>query len=98
MCKEFKYVFTTLMTDNLSLLRKAINLTQEELAEIIGLSRYTLMAIENKQRKMTWNTFLSLLLVFQANDKSRKLMEMLGIYTEELKEYIAADDKQFKKY
>lgn len=97
MCKEFKDKYISLMAENLTLLRTSINLTQEDLAEIIGLSRYTLISIESGQRKMTWNTFLSLLLVFQKNEKSYKLMKTLEIYNDELNKYLAVDNKQQKR-
>ena len=44
------------MTDNLPMLRTRLGMTQEELAEIIGVSRSTVLSIENKKRDMTWNT------------------------------------------
>ena len=52
------------MTENLPMLRTRLGLTQEELADKIGVSRSTILSIENKKREMTWNTFLSLILLF----------------------------------
>ena len=76
------------MTENLTMLRTKLGLTQSELADIIGLSRFTLSAIENRQRKMTWNTFLSLLLVFKNNDEVGKILEVVGIYDDELNDFL----------
>ena len=98
MSEEFRNAYVTKMTENLALLRTSISLTQERLAELIGLSRFTLIAIEKKQRTMTWNTFLSLILVFRANEKSRILMETLGIYTPELRELLIVEDQSPKTY
>lgn len=97
MSDEFKSTYITRMSENLTLLRTSINLTQEDLAEMIGLSRFTLIAIEKKQRTMTWNTFLSLLLVFRANEKSRMLMIALEIYTDKLRDFLTVDEQR-KKY
>ena len=72
------------LADNLVMLRSRLDLTQAELAEMIGLSRHTLMAIENKQREMTWSTFLSLVLVFIKNEETNKLLNILEIYTNDL--------------
>ena len=72
------------LTDNLVMLRSRLALTQAELADMIGLSRHTLMAIENKQREMTWSTFLSLVLIFIKNEDTNKLLNILEIYTDEL--------------
>lgn len=55
------------MTANLLLLRTALNLTQTQLGNMIGLSRYTIMSIETGKRSMTWSVFLLLYLVFSRN-------------------------------
>lgn len=72
------------MTDNLPVLRKKLKLSQEALAECIGSSRHTVMMIETKKRPMTWNTFLSLVLVFEKNEETALLLRALNIYTDEL--------------
>lgn len=74
------------MIKNLGVLRAMLHLTQSELAELIGMSRQNLTSIENKKRKMTWSTFLSLLFVFSQNKETVGLLEIFGIYPKELKE------------
>ena len=76
------------MTDNLPVLRKALCLTQEQLANHIGVSRYTLISIEKKRRSMSWNTFLSLLLVFIKNEETDKLLSYYEIYTDEINDFL----------
>ena len=76
------------MTINLPMLRAALGLTQEELADKIGVSRSTVISIENKKREMTWTTFLSLVLLFIKNPATDKLLNVLDIYTDELNEFI----------
>lgn len=73
------------MTKNLQVLRTMLHLSQAELAAMIGLGRQTFVAIENEKRKMTWNTFLSLLFVFSQNAETAALLEIFGIYTKEMK-------------
>lgn len=75
---------TTNMADNLAMLRTKLGLTQVQLANLIGVSRHTIMQVENKKAKLSWNTFLSLLLVFIKNPETDKLLNILEIYTEEL--------------
>ena len=53
----------SLLVDELPVLRAKIGLSQGELSDIIGVSRQTYSAIETRKRKMTWNTFLSIVLV-----------------------------------
>lgn len=76
------------MTENLPMLRTRLGLTQEELADKIGVSRGTVLSIENKKREMTWNTFLSLMLLFTKNEATNKLLNVLEIYTDEFHDFI----------
>ncbi len=76
------------MTANLPTLRTALSLTQEELAEKIGVSRGTVIAIETGKRDMTWNTFLSLVLLFTKNEATDRLLQVLEIYTDDLNAFI----------
>ena len=72
------------MTENLPVLRKKLKLTQEELTDIIGSSRHTVMLIESGKRRMTWNTFLSLVLLFEKNESTAVLLRTFEIYTKDL--------------
>ena len=62
---------------------KKLRLSQDALANLIGTSRYTIMLIETRKRRMTWNTFLSLILLFDKNEETAVLLRLLEIYTEE---------------
>jgi len=81
------------MVENLPVLRRKLKLSQETLAQIIGSSRYTVMLIETKKRKLTWNTFLSLVLLFDKNEDTAVLLRALGIYTDELDAYFKRDSE-----
>ena len=85
------------MTDCLPMLRKALGITQEELAGKLGLSRSTVTAIEAKKREMTWNTFLSLILLFTKNPETNRLLSVLNIYTEEFDQFIMLDSAPAEK-
>lgn len=76
------------MADNLPTLRKKLDISQEELAKTIGVSRSTITNIENKKRPMTWNTFLSLVLIFTKNKETDKLLTVMEIYTDELNDLL----------
>jgi DNA-binding XRE family transcriptional regulator len=80
------------MTENLPVLRKKLKLSQEGLAQIIGTSRYTVMLIETRKRRMTWNTFLSLVLLFDKNADTSVLIRVLEIYTEQLDAYLRLEE------
>lgn len=90
-----KDVLIERMTDNLPVLRKKANLTQSDIAELIGVSKFTILSIEKKQRKMSWNTFLSLMLVFTKNKETDKMLTLFEIYTDEFNDFIKMrDDKE----
>ena len=76
------------MTENLPTLRKRLGISQEELSEKVGVSRSTIAGIENKKRSMSWNMFLSLLLTFIKNEDTDRLLNVMGIYTDELNAFI----------
>mgnify|MGYP000395136985 FL=1 len=76
------------MTENLPTLRKRLGISQEELSEKVGVSRSTIAGIENKKRSMSWNMFLSLLLIFIKNEDTDRLLNVMGIYTDELNAFI----------
>ena len=83
-----KAVLIKNMADNLPILRKKMNVTQAELAALIGVSRNTLITIETGKKTMTWNMFLSLILIFTKNKETDKLLNVLEIYTDELNDFI----------
>ena len=82
------------MAENLPVLRKKLGMTQDELAGMVGVSRSTLASIEGKKRNMTWNMFLSLLLVFTKNKETDKLLNAMEIYTDEFNEFIKSIAKR----
>jgi DNA-binding XRE family transcriptional regulator len=82
-----------IMAENLIILRTKLRLTQTELANKVGISRQTIMNIENNKRLMTWNVFVGLLCVFREDRYTSSLIEFLGIYTPELKRYLTAQER-----
>ncbi len=76
------------MTDNLRMLRVRLGLTQVEMAEMIGVGRQTYLAVEKKHHKMSWNMFLSLLMIFTKNKETDTLLAASGIYTDELNDFL----------
>ena len=76
------------MVKNLPALRRVLGLSQEGLAEMIGLNRSTIAAIENRKRKLSWDTFLALLLIFIKSPETDKLLTAMEIYTDEFNVFI----------
>ena len=88
MNEKTKELLVDRMTENLVVLRAKLGITPAELADIAGMSRQTILAIEKKQRTMTWNTFLSLLFIFSVNKNTEALLKLFEILTDELIDYI----------
>ena len=80
------------MTENLRLLRNKLGLTQDALAKKVGISRQTLVNIENRKREMTWNNFLVLITVFRAEGGTSDLLDHFGIYTTALNKYLTSPE------
>ena len=56
-----------------------------------------LIQLETNKRKMSWNTFLSLLLVFGYNEKTATMLEMSGAFPVELKNILNVDRRKEDK-
>lgn len=72
------------MIKNLPVLRAATNMTQAQLAEKLGISRQTIVAIETRKRPMPWSLYLAIVCVFQQYDDSKKFMENFNLFNREL--------------
>lgn len=94
MTDKDREALTVNMADNLPTLRKKMGVSQEDLAEVIGVSRSTIAAIENKKRALSWNMFLSLILIFTKNKETEKLLSVMEIYTDELNDYIKSSTEK----
>lgn len=79
-----KDAFIATLTPNLPTLRTQAEISQEELANLLGISRQTYSAIERKIRRMSWNTYLSLILFFDHNKKTHKLLRALSLFPKDL--------------
>ena len=79
------------LTEELPVLRAKIGISQEELAEIVGISRQTYSAVETRKTQMSWNTFLSLLLFFDNNDRTKEMIDGIGAFPVELRAILNVD-------
>lgn len=68
------------LTSNLKTLRAHGNLTQEDVANAIGISRQTYNMIECQKTPMAWNLYLSIIFLFSAKADTKKLLSKLEIF------------------
>lgn len=81
---EEKDQFIATLTPNLTVPRTKAEISQEELSNLIGISRQTYSSIERKVRRMAWSTYLSLVLFYDHNQKTHKMIRQLSIFPKEL--------------
>lgn len=72
-----------ILTRDLVVLRAKSGVSQDELSKSIGISRQTYQAIETGKRKMTWRTYLALLLFFDYNALTHDMLRNLRVFPEE---------------
>lgn len=80
-----KKLMTTLV-EELPVLRAKARVSQETLAERIGVSRQTYSGIETGRREMTWTVFLALVAFFQNNESTKSMLEKLDGFSDGIKE------------
>ena len=86
--ETFKIVYIDKLTESLSMLRAKADVTQSDVADRIGIARQTYSAIECGRSRMSWNTFMSLIFFFKENEKTKDIIELLGIYDNKLDNFI----------
>lgn len=84
----FKNAYIVKLTENLTMLRAKAGVTQEEVADVIGIARQTYSAIECGRKPMSWNIFMSLMLFFKENTQTKDIIKLLNVYTPELENFI----------
>lgn len=81
------------LSPELATLRTKAEISQEELAELIGISRQTYGTIERGTREMSWSTFLSLVLFYDYNHKTHQMLRSIKAIPQEImKKFNAVDE------
>ncbi len=84
MTEQEKEKLIDLLTPELPVLRKKAKISQDDLSNLLGVSRQTYGAIERRSRRMTWNTFLSIILFYDKNASTHELIRSLGVYPQDV--------------
>lgn len=74
------------------MLRAKLGLTQEEICKLVGVSRQTIVQAE-KNSKLSWGNYLSLVFLFTKNKETKELMDFLDIYPKEFDGLFSDQDK-----
>lgn len=70
----------SLLIEELPVLRTKLGLSQDELGNLVGISRQTYSSIETGRRKMSWSMFLSLILIFDYHEQTHPLIHSAGLF------------------
>jgi DNA-binding XRE family transcriptional regulator len=81
--KMIQQEYANKLAGYLPVLRAAANLTQNQLAKRLDVTRPTIMNIETKKRPLQFHLYLAMVLVFMQNEDSKKLLESFNLYDEE---------------
>lgn len=77
---DYRKASIELLIDNLAALRARLNITQEGLANVIGVSRQTFYSIETGKRKMSWPIYMAIIFFFDSIPDTSEMMKELRIY------------------
>lgn len=92
-----KEKYISALTPELVVLRTKAEISQDELAELIGTSRQTYGAIERKVRRMSWSTYLALILFYDYNLKTHRMIREIGAFPYDIVKHFnnGIDDSDF---
>ncbi|MBQ9986618.1 MAG: helix-turn-helix domain-containing protein [Oscillospiraceae bacterium] len=79
---------TEKLAKELPVLRKMNNLTQQDLGDIIGVSRQTIVNIESGKSAMKWSVFLAILFICSLDYQTSEYLKCINIPYAELKEWL----------
>ena len=82
--KDKKQEYINRLLPHLASLRASAGLSQDELAGLIGVSRQTYCLTESGARTLSWNTYLSIVMFFEYNCKTKNLLRGTGAFPEDL--------------
>lgn len=93
--EQDKDSFIDALSYELPMLRAKADISQEEIANLIGVSRQTYGAIERRTRKMSWSTYLSLVFFYDYNKKTHDMLRNTRAFPYELVKLFNDGDNAF---
>ena len=78
--RQIQKGYTDKMVDYLPVLRASAQITQNQLAKKLGVTRSTTVAIESRKRSLQWYMYLAMITVFMQYDDSKKLLDSFELF------------------
>lgn len=85
---------TKTLREVLPMLRAKARVSQEVVAEKIGISRQTYSSIETGKRDMSWTVFLALFAYFQNNEQTKDIIGKIDGIEDVVTRYLGGDVKR----
>lgn len=83
--EEYRETSIAILQQNLASLRVKVNINQEEIANVIGVSRQTYYSIETGKREMSWTIFLALVFFFDMCETTHEMLRELSVFPIDMK-------------
>jgi len=80
--------------NELPVLRAKARVSQEIIAEKVGISRQTYSSLETGKREMNWTTFLALVAFFQNNKHTKSMVNQIDGFTDGMVKVMDSPDQK----
>ena len=93
-CFDMRSKVIALLRNELPVLRAKARVSQEDIANKIGISRQTYSSIETGKREMSWTTFLALIAFFQNTESTKQMLNSIEGLSQRLENIVDPDNEK----
>lgn len=93
-CFDMRSKVIALLRNELPALRAKARVSQEDIANKIGISRQTYSSIETGKREMSWTTFLALIAFFQNTESTKQMLNSIEGLLQGLENIVDPDNEK----
>lgn len=93
-CFDMRSKVIALLRNELPVLRAKARVSQEDIANKIGISRQTYSSIETGKREMSWTTFLALIAFFQNTESTKQMLNSIEGLSQGLENIVDPDNEK----
>lgn len=93
-CFDMRGKVIALLRNELPVLRAKARVSQEDIANKIGISRQTYSSIETGKREMSWTTFLALIAFFQNTESTKQMLNSIEGLSQGLENIVDPDNEK----
>lgn len=79
----------------LPVLRAKARVSQEIIAERVGISRQTYSCLETGRKEMSWTTFLAIVAFFQNNEHTKSMITQIDGFSDGMAKVMESPEQKF---